>query len=206
MKDILNVLGGVPVGFMLSFALGPVFFSLIHYSIKRGFWSSIYIAAGVILADIILIATVFSSVQLFLPNGDNVKFWVTIVGGMMLLVMGVSNFFKKKNDEKIEENKGKTNFLLLLNGFLLNFLNPANFFAWLALSSEVHASGTFSASGELFFYTGCLIGIFTTEVAIAYFASLLQRFLDDKKMQMINYTMGVIFIICGLFLLKSAFS
>ena len=203
MTSIINLLSGIPVGFVMSFALGPIFFSLIHYSLKRGFWSSFYIATGVILADILLISTVFSSVQLLMPTDGNVKFWVSVIGGLMLIGMGISNFIKRKSDTKVEEKKGKSAFLLVLNGFLLNILNPANFFSWLILSANISKSGQFSLQGQLFFYTGCLLGIYFTEIAIAYFASLLQRYLNDEIMKKINYAMGSIFIICGLWLIGS---
>ncbi len=200
---ILNLLSGIPIGFLMSFALGPVFFSLINSSLTKGFWSSFLIATGVILADILLIAAVFSGVQLFMPSGDDhVKFYVTLVGGIMLLVMGVTNFFKK-NKKASDEKSNNVNkiLLLILNGFFLNILNPANFFAWLVLSANISQSGNFSFQGQLAVYIGCLIGIYATEIAIAYFASLLKKYLNEKRMNMINYVTGAIFIACGLYLL-----
>ena len=165
------------------------------------FRSSFYIATGVILADILLISTVFSGVQLLMPSDGNVKFWVSVLGGLMLIGMGISNFIKRKSDTKVEEKKGKSAFLLVLNGFLLNILNPANFFSWLILSANITESERFSLQGQFFFYTGCLLGIYFTEIAIAYFASLLQKYLNEEIMKKINYTMGGIFILCGLFLI-----
>jgi L-lysine exporter family protein LysE/ArgO len=203
MTSIINFFSGIPVGFIMSFALGPIFFSLIHYSLTRGFWSSFYIATGVILADILLISTAFSGAQWLLPNDEKVKFWVSILGGLMLIGMGVSNFMKRKSDPKINEKSGKSAILLIFNGFLLNILNPANFFSWLILSANITQSGRFSMQGQFFFYTGCLVGIYFTEIAIAYFASLLQKYLNDAIMKKINYIMGGIFILCGLLLMAS---
>jgi threonine/homoserine/homoserine lactone efflux protein len=200
---ILNVISGIPIGFLMSFALGPVFFSLINYSLIRGFWSSFAIATGVILADVLLIVAVFSGVQLFMPSDDDhVKFYVTLVGGLMLIGMGVSNFLKKSIDNGDKtENKVNKVLLLVLNGFFLNILNPANFFAWLMLSANISQSGNFSFQGQLAVYIGCLIGIYATEIAISYFASLLKKHLNTYRMKMINYTTGAIFIACGLYLL-----
>lgn len=203
MTSIINFFSGIPVGFIMSFALGPIFFSLIHYSLKRGFWSSFYIATGVILADVLLISTAFSGTQLLLPNDSKVKFWVSMIGGLMLIGMGISNFIKRKADTKVSEKSGKSAILLILNGFLLNILNPANFFSWLILSANITQSGRFSTQGQLFFYAGCLVGIYFTEIAIAYFASLLQKYLNDAIMKKINYIIGVIFIISGLALIGS---
>ena len=205
MTSIINLLSGIPVGFVMSFALGPIFFSLIYYSIERGFWSSFYIATGVILADILLISTVFSGVQLLIPNDSKVKTWVAILGGLVLIGMGISSFVKGKSDTKIKEKNQKPIFLLILSGFLLNILNPANFFSWLILSANITQSGRFSLQGQFFFYTGCLLGIYFTEIAIAYFASLLQKYLNDNVMKKINYVMGGIFIICGILLVLSEF-
>jgi L-lysine exporter family protein LysE/ArgO len=199
---VLNFFAGIPIGFVMSFALGPVFFSLIHFSLKRGFWSSFYIATGVILADIVLLSAVFSGIELLMPSKNaDLHFYVSLLGGLVLIGMGAANFFKKTTIHNVEDSGKRNVFLLILNGFLLNILNPANFLAWLALSTNITQSGSFSFYGQISLYIGCLLGIYATEVAIAYFASLLQRHLNDKRMKIINYTMGIIFVLCGLYLL-----
>jgi threonine/homoserine/homoserine lactone efflux protein len=53
--SISAFLYGIPTGFFFSFALGPVFFTLIKSSIQHGFRMTLFIASGVILADLLLL-------------------------------------------------------------------------------------------------------------------------------------------------------
>ena len=97
-KQIFSIsafLYGLPVGFAFSFALGPVFFSLIKASLENGFRSAVYIAIGVIVADMILLGIAYGGVQTLLPNNMNVAFWTQLLGGSFLLGIGIATILKK---------------------------------------------------------------------------------------------------------------
>ena len=110
---------------------------------ENGFRSAVYIAIGVIIADMILLGIAYGGIETLLPNNMDVAFWTQLLGGLFLLGIGIATIRKKSQNTEgslIEPSK-----LILKNiarGFFLNILNPANFFEWVGaagvLKSKYH--------------------------------------------------------------------
>ena len=95
-----DIQAAIPLGLLLSFMIGPVFFVLLETSATKGFRAGVSLDLGVILADIVfLLIAYFSSFQL-LENLSNEP-GLFVFGGMILLVYGIFLFVKKtkKKDE-----------------------------------------------------------------------------------------------------------
>src|SRR5690606_802709 len=91
---IEDIRAAVPLGFFLSFMIGPVFFVLLETSAIKGFRAALAFDLGVILADILFITLAyFSSFQL-LENLSNQP-GLYVFGGVILLVYGLTTFFKR---------------------------------------------------------------------------------------------------------------
>jgi threonine/homoserine/homoserine lactone efflux protein len=193
---------GLPVGFAFSFALGPVFFSLIKTSLERGFRAAVSIAFGVIAADIILLAIAYGGVDAFLPKSNvDVTFWVQILGGLLLLGLGIGTMAKKpKNTEGVTLADERHIFKHLSMGFFLNLLNPANFFEWMGAASLLKSKYHFETFENVSFFAGALLAVFCTELFVAYFATRLRRILSERVMFGINIVTGSVFIGSGLWL------
>ena len=56
-----DILSAIPLGFFLSFMIGPVFFVLLETSVVKGFRAAVMFDLGVVLADIIFILIAFFS-------------------------------------------------------------------------------------------------------------------------------------------------
>jgi len=73
-----DIQAAIPLGFFLSFMIGPVFFVLLETAALKGFKAALVFDLGVILADIIFIsAAYFSSLQLLenLNNQPGIYIW-----------------------------------------------------------------------------------------------------------------------------------
>jgi len=118
-----DVQAAIPLGFLLSFMIGPVFFVLLETSVLKGFRAALVFDIGVILADILfIIAAYFSSYQL-LENLSNQP-GLYVFGGAILLVYGLTIIFKHntKKSEKVPIKSYRGDYLsLFVKGFLLNF-------------------------------------------------------------------------------------
>ncbi len=198
---------GLAIGVPMCFALGPVFFALLQNSMSNGFRSALFIAMGVIIADVILFGAAYTGTHLFIEGQDTNKtgmnFWVELVGGIILVLMGFFTIRKhivETNERKFFHNP----FMYFMRGFALNFLNPINFFAWVILVANVNLA--YITTGYRFtFYIATLISIFVTEVTIAHFARRITRMLNDKTLRLISTGNGMVFAGCGLWLLGIAF-
>ena len=203
---LLNcILQGLLTGVILSLMLGTVFFSLIKNSVNSGYKTGIYIASGVILCDIIFIALAILSTEFaeFLKNNQNT---ISFLGGLVLLIMGISMFLKAKpkpDEGKIFTSSSKSALYFIGNGFLLNVVNPVNFFSWLAISSLLKVKLDYQINDQIIYFSACLFSIFVVEIAIAYFASLLKKWMTDKVVQRINQVSGLVFVGVGIKLILS---
>ena len=56
-----DILTAIPLGFFLSFMIGPVFFVLLETSITKGFRAAMTFDLGVLLGDIVFILIAFFS-------------------------------------------------------------------------------------------------------------------------------------------------
>lgn len=197
---------GLPVGFAFSFALGPVFFSLIKASLEYGFRAAISIALGVILADLVLLGIAYGGVEAFLPKSDmSVTFWVQLLGGLLLLSIGLATILKKrKNTEGVTLTHERRIIKHLSMGFFLNIINPANFFEWVGAASVLKSKYQFETFENVSFFTGALLAVFITELSVAYFATRLRKILNDRVIYGINVATGAVFVGSGIWLLSEA--
>ena len=196
---------GIPVGFVFSFALGPVFFSLIKASLEHGFRAAIYIAIGVVLADLVLLGIAYGSVETLLPSGVDVAFWTELFGGLLLIGIAIATIAKKtKITEGVSIQPSKWILKNIARGFFLNILNPANFFEWVGAAGVLKSKYHFEVFENISFFTGAILAVFITELTVAYFASRLRKGLNERVIYIINVVTGSIFFGFGLWLLWEA--
>ena len=111
---IEDILTAIPLGFFLSFMIGPVFFVLLETSVVKGFRAAIVFDLGVVLADIIFILIAyFSSYRLIQSIKDDPALFV--FGGLVMLTYGIISLVKtkkaKKNiDRTMQQKKSQTIF------------------------------------------------------------------------------------------------
>ena len=94
--------------------------------------------------------------------------------------------------------------MYFMRGFVLNFLNPMNFFAWVVLIANVNVAYV-TTSYRFTFYIATLISIFSTEIIISFFAARITKVLNARTLRIISTGNGLIFMGCGIWLLGTAF-
>ena len=81
-----DIISAIPLGFFLSFMIGPVFFVLLETSVVKGFKAAIIFDLGVVLGDIIFIGIAYlGSYRLIKSLEDNSSLF--IFGGILMLAM-----------------------------------------------------------------------------------------------------------------------
>ncbi len=204
--SIKAFLSGIPIGFLFSFALGPVFFTIIKTSLERGFRSTIPITIGVILADLVLLGLAYSGVETLMPQGVDVSFWVDLGGGLFLITLGIITIFNRSKIVKAKEISLTALFFQnLFKGFLLNILNPTNFMEWVGTVGVLKTKYHFEVYQNISFFAGALLCATVTSLAISYFADRLRKVLTAKVLRYINIGSGILFIGFGIWLLISRY-
>jgi threonine/homoserine/homoserine lactone efflux protein len=201
-----DIQAAIPLGFFLSFMIGPVFFVLLETSATKGFRAAIFFDLGVIIADIVFItAAYFSSFQL-LENLSNQP-GLYVFGGVILLVYGLITFRTKQvklRDDDVKVTGGHY-LSLFIKGFLLNFINIGVLVFWLGVIIIVGPSLD-NDSNRIMTFFGAMIGAyFVTDIFKILLAKQLRKKLTPKRIFLVKKVLGVILIICGLVLITKGF-
>lgn len=203
-----DVQAAIPLGFFLSFMIGPVFFVLLETSAIKGFRAAIIFDLGVVLADILfIILAYFSSFQL-LENLSNQP-GLYVFGGFILLIYGVITFFKKeakkitKKEASLSSNKGYLG--LLVKGFLLNFINIGVLVFWLGVIIVVGPSLNNDSNRITIFFSAMIGAYVVTDIFKILLAKRLKKKLTKDRIRLIKKSLGIILVICGIVLIVKGF-
>ena len=135
---IEDILLGIPLGILLCFMIGPVFFVLLETAAIKGFRAALVFDLGVVVADFVFIAIAyFSSYRLINNIKDEPALF--IFGGLIMVTYGIISFLKQKKAIKKLDFKDKIELIkknyagLFAKGFLLNFINVGVLGFWLLI-------------------------------------------------------------------------
>lgn len=203
-----DIQAAIPLGFFLSFMIGPVFFVLLETSIVKGFRAAVAFDLGVIVADIFFILLAYFSSYQLLENLSNQP-GLYIFGGTLLAMYGVIIFFKKTKKSDLETNlktPTKNNYLqLFMKGFLLNFINIGVLVFWLGIIIVVGPNLEGDMQRFLIFFGTLIIAYFLTDLVKILLAKRLQTYLTIRLIFNIKKVLGILLLICGLTLVAKGF-
>ena len=206
-----DILSAIPLGFFLSFMIGPVFFVLLETSVVKGFRAAIVFDLGVVLADIVFITIAFfSSYRLIQSIKDDPALF--IFGGLVMLTYGIISFVNNRKQEKkfnIDEidpkELAKTKyFSLFVKGFFLNFINIGVLGFWLAILITIGPQLELKTSRMLTFFTTLIVTYFITDIFKILLAKQLRNQLNQKNILLIKKLISIVLIVCGVALLSQA--
>ncbi|MEJ2583586.1 MAG: LysE family transporter [Robiginitalea sp.] len=203
---IEDIQAAIPLGFLLSFMVGPVFFVLLETSATKGFRAGFALDLGVVLADIFfLVIAYFSSFQL-LENLSNQP-GLYVFGGVILLVYGLTIFFRSDFKEKKPKiyTKGSDYLGLFVKGFLLNFINIGVLVFWLGVIIIVGPSLDNQPKRIITFFAAMLGAYLLTDIFKILLAKQLRKKLTKQRIFWVKKVLGVILVICGVVLIVKGF-
>jgi len=201
-----DIQAAIPLGFFLSFMIGPVFFVLLETSAIKGFRAAIIFDIGVIIADIIfIIIAYFSSYQL-IENLSNEP-GLYIFGGAILFIYGIIIMVKKQAKVdliKVKVTKGDY-VSLFIKGFLLNFINIGVLVFWLGIIIVVGPSLENEKNRIIVFFGTMIAAYFVTDILKILLAKQLRKKLTSKRIYLIKKGLGIILLVCGIVLISKGF-
>jgi threonine/homoserine/homoserine lactone efflux protein len=203
---IEDIQAAIPLGFLLSFMVGPVFFVLLETSATKGFRAGFALDLGVVVADIFfLVIAYFSSFQL-LENLSNQP-GLYVFGGVILLVYGLTIFFRSDFKEKKPKiyTKGSDYLGLFVKGFLLNFINIGVLVFWLGVIIIVGPSLDNQPKRLIIFFSTMLGAYLVTDIFKILLAKQLRKKLTRERIFWVKKSLGIILVICGLVLIIKGF-
>ena len=209
-----DVLLALPLGLLLAFTIGPVFFVLLETAITKGFRAAIAFNSGVVLADAVFILIVyFTTSSLLREIKDDPKLF--FAGGLIMVAYGLISFIKLKKDfKKTMDNKEnahlqvaeKVNYVaLFIKGFLLNFINIGVLGFWLGIIIVFGPKLDMNASRIFVFFTSIILAYFGIDIIKILIAKKLKNRLTAFHIYKIKRASSIILLVFGVFLIFQAF-
>ncbi len=194
----------IPLGFLLAFLIGPVFFVLLETAAIKGFRAALAVDLGVILADIAFILIAYFSTNKILEKikDDPALF---VFGGMLLCTYGAIAFIKeKKNYHKLRDTSveviNKHNyFMLFFKGFLLNFINIGVLAFWIGVIVVAGPQMDMDTNRIIVFFILVLSTYLFTDVLKMLLAKRLKKKLTPKRTYLIKRSISIILVVFGVF-------
>ena len=197
-------------GFLLAFAVGPVFFTLVETAITKGIRAAIVFDLGALFADILFILIAFFSTSKILEKVKHDPA-LLIFGGAILIAYGIISYIRTNRSIykivrehyaiKVKRNLGS----LFLKGFLLNFVNFGVLIGWIGTLIMANALTT-SDRGIFWFIVTVLATFFATDLLKIILAKRLKNkmtprfiFKTKKWVSILILGFGVLLLVQGIF-------
>lgn len=200
MIDLIKT--AIPLGFFLSFMLGPVFFMLLETSATKGVRAAIAFDVGVILSDILFITLAYYSSYQLLDNLSNSPV-LYLLGGFGMVIYGLVLAVKRieKEDILIEQIGLNSNYInLMFKGFLLNIINVGVLVFWVGTVIVVGPNFQGLIENFIVFFAAMLSVYFITDLFKIIAAKQLQSQLTPKRIVYVKKILGYLLVICGIVL------
>lgn len=192
-------------GFLLAFAVGPVFFTLIETAISKGFKAALFFDLGSLTADIMFILIAFYSTSKVLEKVKNDP-GLLIFGGVILIAYGVISYIRISKSffriarEHYAVNVKKNFGSLFLKGFLLNFVNFGVLIGWIGTLIMANAL-TSTDRGVFFFILTVLITFFSIDLLKILLAKRLKQKLTPRFIFKTKQWVSILIVGFGVLLL-----
>jgi threonine/homoserine/homoserine lactone efflux protein len=201
-------LPAIPIGIVLAFTIGPVFFTVLETSISKGVKAAIFVDIGVVLSDVLFFVIAFFSTNSLLKSiEENTDSWYFLGGVLLVAYAGVSliKIIQEKNSPENKEGaliENSPNLLkMVLKGFLLNIINVVVLFYWVGIILYFGPQLGMNESKIYLFFIIIISTYFTIDLGKIYLAQQLKKRLTDIVIKTIKIVVNSFIVICGLFLI-----
>ena len=202
-----DLLSGVPLGILLSFMVGPVFFVLLETSAVKGFRAAFVFDLGVVTADIVFITIAyFSSYRLIQSIKNDPAIY--LFGGILMLTYGIISFLKNEKSKKEliendeEEELVKNNYTgLFIKGFLLNFINVGVLLFWFLILITVGPKLQLETPRMLLFFSSVIVSYLVVDIGKIILAKQLKNKMTPLAIVNIKKGISILLMVFGILLM-----
>ena len=205
-------LPAIPIGIVLAFTIGPVFFTVLETSISKGVKAAIFVDIGVVLSDVVFFIIAFFSTNSLLNSiKENTGSWYFLGGVLLVAYAGISliKIVQQKNspeDKQGAEIESSPNLVkMVVKGFLLNIINVVVLFYWVGIILYFGPQLDMDESKIYFFFLLIIATYFSIDLGKIYLAQQLKKQLTDIVIKTIKIVVNSFIIICGVFLIFKSF-
>lgn len=200
------LIGATSFVIALSGALvpGPLFTITVSESVKRGFIAGPLIILGHGILELIIVILLIFGITPFLTS-DGTKLVVSILGGVILIIMGSMLFRDAKRVKLDFSGREKKNAISgpVLSGIIGSLSNPYWTIWWVTIGlGYLVSSLQFGIIGVVVFFIGHISADLVWYSIISYAVSKGRTVIGDRGYRYMLYTCGVFLVLFGAWFIK----
>ncbi len=209
---IQDVFMAIPLGILLCFLIGPVFFIVLETAATKGFRAAFVFDLGVVTADFVFIAiAVFSSYRLINNIKDEPALY--IFGGLIMITYGIISFLKLKKDSKnLDESDENIQLELVkkdyrslyFKGLFLNFINVGVLGFWFLIFLTFGPVMELKTPRLMVFFSTVIITYLIVDIGKMILAKKLKNKLTPTNILKIKKWTSLLLIIFGISIMSQA--
>lgn len=201
------LLGGIKVGLILSFMIGPIFFALVQTSVEEGFRAGAMVALGIWVSDAAFVLTVYYGVSYLadIAKAPSFSLILGVAGSILLACFGLVTLLttpKGLLTGVLPDYKRSSSYLsLFIKGLLINTINPFTVFFWTSLMGTVMVKDGFDSQQASWFFGAVLGTIVVTDLLKVILAKKIRYSLRPIHLLWLRRISGSALIVFGVVLL-----
>ena len=209
---ISEFIPAILLGIVLSFTIGPVFFTILEISVSKGFKAAVFFNIGVVFSEVVFFAVAYASTSNLLNSIQENPSWKILGGVLLAFYAGITLLGMYQNKEKKEQQNlfksppPSPNLIKnLIKGFGLNIINFAVLVFWILIVAN-YAPGFQDSQYKMIVFFFVIVGTyFTIDLGKIYLAQQLKTSLTDSVITKIKLIVNAIILIIGLVLIFEGF-
>jgi threonine/homoserine/homoserine lactone efflux protein len=184
MKELELLLRGVIAGLAISAPVGPVNVLCISRTITRGRSAGIVSGLGAAAADTIYGSIAGFSISFVIGWMIREKFWIRLIGGLLLIAIGAIYYFKRP--KSLKDNAGDSAGSDIATTFLLTLTNPTTTLSFLAVLAILGLGEGRPMSLTLFLVLGIFVGAMVWWTLLAVISGHYRQRFNDHAVVWMN--------------------
>ena len=209
---ISEFIPAILLGIVLSFTIGPVFFTILEISVSKGFKAAVFFNIGVVFSEVVFFAVAYASTSNLLNSIQENPSWKILGGVLLAFYAGITLLGMYQNKEKKEQQNlfksppPSPNLVKnLIKGFGLNIINFAVLVFWILIVAN-YAPGFQGSQYKMIVFFLVIVGTyFTIDLGKIYLAQQLKTSLTDSVITKIKFIVNAIILTIGLVLIFEGF-
>lgn len=200
------LLKSILAGLIIAAPTGPTGVMCIRKGLIKKDFSSYMTGFGAATADLVFAIIAGFGITLISSFVFNKQHWFQLIGGFMLVIIGIRDWFLEGNPPFRHFEKRKNYHHDYFSGFFVTIINPITIFSFLAAYSIIGLGMFEGGLGlSLLIVFGSFIGSLLGWTLLNFFVSKVHIKYNQNIFNKINKISGTVLILFGIFLLTEMF-
>jgi threonine/homoserine/homoserine lactone efflux protein len=198
MTELELLIKGMIAGLMIAAPVGPVNILCINRTLTSGWKSGVICGIGAAAADMFYGAVAGFSISLVIQFLVREQSWINLVGSILLIVIGISYFFKQPKPLTLQNEVSSTVYSNLRLTFLLTLTNPTTVLSFLAVLAALGVRDHRVWWLTVFLVVGVFWGSMAWWVLLSSIVNHFRDRFNGRLLRLMNRFAGIAMVVFGL--------